>query len=208
VYVDPALAAGLPAPDRLGGIAEAVKICYAGSPEEFREFVACVPPRADMGTATLERAAWLSLRTKKRIIEADEFDTGERQLLNFGHTFGHALEAATGMALPHGLGVAVGMRAAITYAAAGAHADVETLDRYAAALAAQAGAAGWAPPTVDWTGFTAAFESDKKHTAEHYRLVLPAADGRLRVVAEPRTQTTLERVVAAAQQAWDRLWAW
>lgn len=54
---------------------------------------------------------------KRDIVEQDEFDTGERMLLNFGHTLGHAVEAHSGFAVPHGRAVAIGM-AMISRAAA------------------------------------------------------------------------------------------
>jgi len=50
-----------------------------------------------------------SLTIKRRYIEEDEFDRGVRNLLNHGHTFGHAFEAATRFAIPHGMAVALGM---------------------------------------------------------------------------------------------------
>ena len=53
-----------------------------------------------------------SLAIKKPYIEKDEFDRGIRNLLNYGHTFGHAFESATHFAIPHGIGVALGMSAA------------------------------------------------------------------------------------------------
>lgn len=50
-----------------------------------------------------------SLEIKKTFIEADEFDTGRRNLLNYGHCFGHALESAANFAVSHGEAVIVGM---------------------------------------------------------------------------------------------------
>jgi len=57
---------------------------------------------------------------KAAIVAADERETGERALLNFGHTFGHALEAACGFSdrLLHGEAVAAGMSIAFAYSAA------------------------------------------------------------------------------------------
>ena len=49
-----------------------------------------------------------SLQSKKYYIEKDEFDKKERKLLNFGHTFGHAIESATNYKIPHGVCVAYG----------------------------------------------------------------------------------------------------
>ena len=50
-----------------------------------------------------------SLRIKKKIIEIDEFDQSIRHIFNYGHTFGHALEAITHYAIPHGQAVTLGM---------------------------------------------------------------------------------------------------
>ena len=50
-----------------------------------------------------------SLRIKKKIIEEDEFDTSVRHIFNYGHTFGHAIEAITDYAIPHGQAISIGM---------------------------------------------------------------------------------------------------
>ena len=50
-----------------------------------------------------------NLEIKKGFIERDEFDRGERQLLNYGHSFGHAIETLTRYAIPHGIAVSYGM---------------------------------------------------------------------------------------------------
>jgi len=50
-----------------------------------------------------------SLRIKKEIIEIDEFDQSIRHIFNYGHTFGHALEAITHYTIPHGQAVTLGM---------------------------------------------------------------------------------------------------
>jgi 3-dehydroquinate synthase len=55
---------------------------------------------------------------KSQVVAADEFDTGRRQLLNFGHTFGHAIEKCSGFHLSHGRAVAIGMALASRAAAA------------------------------------------------------------------------------------------
>lgn len=50
-----------------------------------------------------------SLNCKKKFVEQDEYDTGYRNLLNYGHTFGHAIESATNFKVSHGLAVITGM---------------------------------------------------------------------------------------------------
>jgi 3-dehydroquinate synthase len=50
-----------------------------------------------------------TLRIKKAVIEVDEFDTSVRHIFNYGHTFGHAIEAITNYAIPHGQAISIGM---------------------------------------------------------------------------------------------------
>ncbi len=72
------------------------------------------------GGAARTRAIAESCRAKAEMVARDEFETGDRALLNLGHTFGHALEAATGYdsaRLVHGEGVAIGMALAHRFSA-------------------------------------------------------------------------------------------
>ncbi|BEV45922.1 3-dehydroquinate synthase [Afipia carboxidovorans] len=71
------------------------------------------------GNAAREHAVATSCEAKAGIVARDEYETGERALLNLGHTFGHALEAATGFSdrLFHGEGVAIGMTLAAEFSA-------------------------------------------------------------------------------------------
>jgi len=57
----------------------------------------------------LSEIAWRSLHIKKNMVEIDEFDTGPRNIFNYGHTFGHALESYTDYVMPHGIAVSFGM---------------------------------------------------------------------------------------------------
>jgi len=72
----------------------------------------------DLEPAAATRAILTSCRMKAAIVAADEREEGDRALLNFGHTFGHALEAETGFsdALLHGEAVALGMMLAFDFA--------------------------------------------------------------------------------------------
>jgi 3-dehydroquinate synthase len=58
---------------------------------------------------TLLKLVKRNLEIKKGFIERDEFDCGERQLLNYGHSFGHAIESLTNYTIPHGIAVSYGM---------------------------------------------------------------------------------------------------
>jgi 3-dehydroquinate synthase len=64
---------------------------------------------AKINDHVLSKLVERSLLIKKAMVEIDEFDQGPRRVFNYGHTFGHALEAATNFAVPHGIAVAYGM---------------------------------------------------------------------------------------------------
>jgi len=91
------------------------------SPRQFRAGYAEEANHGDIfaGGAAREHAIATSCRAKAAIVARDERETGERALLNLGHTFGHALEAATGFSdrLFHGEAVAVGMVLAAEFSA-------------------------------------------------------------------------------------------
>ena len=87
------------------------------------------------GTSAREHAIAVSCRAKADVVARDERETGDRALLNLGHTFGHALEAATGFSerLFHGEGVAIGMALAADFSAARgmiAQGDADRLKRH------------------------------------------------------------------------------
>lgn len=84
------------------------------------------------------RAIATSCRAKARVVAADERETGERALLNLGHTFGHALEAATGFSgrLVHGEAVAIGMVLAFGFSAELGLCDAADEDRVVRHLSA------------------------------------------------------------------------
>jgi len=70
----------------------------------------------------------LALQIKKEIIEIDEFDNGYRNVMNFGHTFGHAIESMTKFRIPHGVAVGLGIDIANKIALADNYTDID-LDR-------------------------------------------------------------------------------
>jgi 3-dehydroquinate synthase len=100
------------------GYAEVAKYGVLGD-EAFFTWLEASHADIFKGGAAREHAIATSCRAKAAIVARDERETGERALLNLGHTFGHALEAATGFSdrLFHGEGVAVGMVLAAEFSA-------------------------------------------------------------------------------------------
>lgn len=139
VLADPAVLATLPRRDLAAGYAEVVKY---GLIDDTAFFGWCEANGAALlsgDAARLEQAVAHSVAAKARIVAADERETQDvRALLNLGHTFGHALEAATGYsdALLHGEAVAAGMALAFGFSASEGLCSVNDADRVRAHLAA------------------------------------------------------------------------
>jgi 3-dehydroquinate synthase len=111
VIADTTLLNTLPKREMLAGYAEVVKYGALGD-AEFFEWLEVHGVKALAGDeAAIVQAVAHSCQMKADIVARDERETGDRALLNLGHTFGHALEAATGFSnrLIHGEGVAIGM---------------------------------------------------------------------------------------------------
>lgn len=118
VLVDPTTASTLPEREFRSGLAEVVKHGIVLDAQYFADVEASVAPLLARDPGTLERLIGGSCRLKAGIVERDERETELRHVLNYGHTIGHALEAATGYARwTHGEAVALGIVAEARLAA-------------------------------------------------------------------------------------------
>lgn len=116
--------------DIVSGIGEIAHYMLLSSEDDFRSLEAAT----DWSEPVLTQLVRRSLLIKRTYVERDEFDTGERLVLNFGHTFGHALEAATSNRLPHGLAVAFGIDIANVFACRRGLQPARTRDRVRSTL--------------------------------------------------------------------------
>lgn len=109
VWVCDAFLSTLSDTDIRSGYGEILKLHLTRSgPEGFYELKTCVE-RQGLRNDCLPRLIRQSLEVKKSVIEEDEYEKDVRRILNYGHTFGHALEAITHHAIPHGIAVAWGI---------------------------------------------------------------------------------------------------
>jgi len=93
--------------DMRSGLGEIIKVHLLDGPDSLEYICAAYDRSADPGV--LRDLILRSLRIKKAIIEQDEFDKDYRNILNYGHTFGHALESVTDYGISHGQAVTAGM---------------------------------------------------------------------------------------------------
>jgi len=98
--------------DFYSGFGEVIKLHLMGGATHFREISWHAPAILSHEPDALLQAIQASLNVKLSYMAGDEFDTDRRNLLNYGHDFGHALESTSGFAVPHGQAVIFGMLAA------------------------------------------------------------------------------------------------
>jgi len=108
VLIDAAFLDTLSDADMRSGIGEILKAHAIDGAEAF-DTVAAELPRLATDRALLAKRIRAALAIKRGFIETDEFDRGPRLSFNYGHSFGHAIEAATDFAVPHGIAVTIGM---------------------------------------------------------------------------------------------------
>lgn len=137
-----------------------------------------------------------SLLFKKRFIEADEFDRGERILLNYAHTFGHAYEVASSYDVPHGSAVALGMITANRISVARGLLG-ETLAKRVENLALRIlTEIKWRPEYFDGRTILSAIHKDKKQTSTALTAVLLRADETLAVYRDIKESEVREALKA------------
>ncbi len=108
IYIIPEFVKTLPELDFKSGMGEMLHFYLVSSEKDFA-FYQQNYDSAFTDEDTLLSLVKRNLEIKKGFIERDEFDRGERQLLNYGHSFGHAIESLTNYTLPHGIAVSYGM---------------------------------------------------------------------------------------------------
>jgi len=108
IFINPAFLDTLTITEMQSGLGEMCHYFIVAGEEDFdrfkREYPAALKDR-DILSGIIAR----SLEIKKRYAEIDEFDKNERQVFNYGHSFGHAIESLTDYNIPHGIAVSFGM---------------------------------------------------------------------------------------------------
>ena len=172
VFIDVTSLRTLSAREYAAGLAEVVKHAALADLEYFvwlEDHVGDILNRQTSALSTM--IAW-SCRIKAEIVAEDETERGRRALLNFGHTFGHAIETLSGYGrVLHGEAVAIGMVMAANLSCRMAKVDQEVPERIAQLLAAF-GLPTAPEPGLDPIAFRAAMGRDKKATREGLRLIV------------------------------------
>ena len=188
----------LPAEHIAAGRCEAAKICFARGNQYFDDYVA-------LPDDNHERMIELSLAAKKWFIEIDEFDQNERLLLNFGHSFGHALESCTSYGVTHGVAVGVGCLAAVAFServhpGLGQHPRVRALSCDLLAILGELPELGERLGEVRRDDFFHYWQSDKKHNPSEYKPILLDRDAQLERATLPRVAESDDAIWQAFEE--------
>jgi shikimate kinase / 3-dehydroquinate synthase len=170
VLVDPGTLATLPPEELASGWAEVVKTGLIAGGELWRRVRGRETPSADRDLLLA------CARVKLRIVARDERDAGERQVLNLGHTVGHAIETVTAYErYRHGEAVGLGLLAALTLSG-----RPDLRDEVGDLLAAR-GLPTRLDPAIDRAAVAAAVQRDKKRRGGRVGFVLLDAPGETRI---------------------------
>ena len=157
----------------LDGCAEVIKYAVLGSRELFA-LLADIPSGEG-----LEEVTARCVEMKRDFVQSDELDRGARQMLNLGHTFGHAVEASSRFTLSHGKSVAIGMAMILRAACSRGLCSAETRDAVIALLQ-RYGLPTECPYPADM--LLGALSADKKIFGTRLNLVVPTDIGACRLL--------------------------
>jgi len=187
----------LPSRDRVAGVAEIYKTGRVGDPELLGRLANRAATDDDPWWVEVVAAA---LKVKARLVERDEHDVGERRLLNYGHTLGHALETALGpQAVRHGEGVAIGMGVAAEVARGRGWVDREFVETQDADLV-RLGLPTRVPLEPPAPRLLAIVQEDKKRRAGGLLTLVLPRDRATLAVLEDVTPSELEAAIAVRRE--------
>jgi len=171
VLTDPDVVDTLPRVERAQGMMEAVKHGAIMDEAYFDELDREMSALLDGAPESLERAVARSVALKSSVVSEDEREAGRREILNFGHTLGHAIEAACNFAVPHGTAVGCGMILEARLGVALGVTDPDSVERLEQVVE-RVGLSVGIPQGAAPSDILAYLGSDKKVRLGHTRFVL------------------------------------
>ena len=181
IYIYPQFFSTLSNKDYCSGLGEVVKFNVIAGGSRFDHLEQDIDDILMHDYKKLLSYVHTSLEFKKNFIEEDEFDRGIRILLNFAHTFGHALESVSSYAVPHGSAVAIGMMIANNISFQRGFLDKEYTNRIAHVCKKILGNIVIKSDWMNINDWIAAIHKDKKQTSESINAVLIKKDKTLSI---------------------------
>ena len=180
VLIDVAALRSLPRRELVAGLAEVIKYGVISDRYLFELLEQNLEKILALDRELLTQIIVRSCENKARVVEADEREDDYRAVLNFGHTIGHALEAATGYRqFLHGEAVGIGMVKAAALSVQQGFCDPKSFERITR-LIKKAGLPTEFPPGMSVSSLVQGMEVDKKATAGQIKFVISEGLGKTR----------------------------
>ena len=170
VFISPEFLTSLHINDLKSGIGEILKVCAIDSAETFNKLINDYDSLIS-NKSVLEEYIKKSLLIKQKFIEVDEFDKGIRNIFNYGHSFGHALETVTDFKVPHGIAVSIGMDMANQIAVWRNFISQQDYQRMHQVLIKNY--SQYLPMIISQDAFFTVLARDKKNTSNTFTFILP-----------------------------------
>ncbi|MBP1325125.1 3-dehydroquinate synthase [Leucobacter exalbidus] len=187
VICDLDLLATLPRNELLAGFAEVAKCGFIAEPEILEILEADVDRATDPTTPEFQRVVELSIAVKARVVSEDFREGGLREILNYGHTLGHAIEHAERYQWRHGVAISIGMMYAAELGRMAGSLSDEAVDRHRRVLSSLTLPLSY--PGGRWESLLAAMQRDKKARAGMLRFIV------LDDIAKPRVLAGVDQSV-------------
>jgi len=193
VYIDPVVLTSLPEEQYLNGLAEVIKHGIITDKKYFNflrdDFQAIMALEPD----TVRDLIYVSCRIKAEVVAADEQESNIRRILNFGHTIGHAVEAASSFSILHGFAVSIGMVAAARIALMRSLVEQSQVEQIISLLQ-QYKLPTEIPSDLDRSLIKSYLLTDKKRISGKTSYVLPTSIGNV-VITDAVSQEQIEAVL-------------
>ncbi len=183
VIADLDILAGLPRNDLLAGFAEIVKCGFIAEPEILELVERDAAVATDPGTEEFRRAVELAIGVKARVVGEDFRESGLREILNYGHTLGHAIEYAERFQWRHGAAVSIGMMYAAELARLAGRLSDTVVDRHRSILESLELPVSY--PAGRWKTLLSVMKRDKKARGDLLRFIILDDVARPTVLAGP-----------------------
>ena len=184
----------LPEAAVLSGLGEMIHYFLVAGEMEF-QYLKANYARSLTDQHVLRQLVLRSLQIKHAMVEKDEFDRGPRQVFNYGHSFGHAIESLTNYRIPHGIAVSFGMDLANHLSVKLGYICEEQRQAMRELLAWNWGSTDLGDINPDM--FLNALSKDKKNVGSEFRVILTRGPGKMFITNLERNET-----VKAWLQAW------
>ncbi|MCP4343467.1 MAG: 3-dehydroquinate synthase [Desulfobulbaceae bacterium] len=193
VYIDTSVLKTLPPEELLGGLGEVIKYGVIRDEEFFHFLRDNRQAILDLEPELINKTIYICCKIKSEVVSEDEREGGVRRILNYGHTIGHAVEAASDYTLIHGLAVSIGMVAAAKLAVLndilakdGYRKIVDILQWYKMPIAV--------PDSLDRARIKRYLLTDKKTVGGKVFYVLPTQIGKT-VITDKVTEAQVDEVL-------------